>query len=93
MHDIIAEASNMIDDKKLKKRIEQLDKKYGYDNIIRRRGRIINELLQIRRYEDEKSHHSLFEDWDYSLPTIKELIRQGEEDAESTLQQSRSKDK
>jgi NTE family protein len=88
MHNIIVEAFNMIDDKNLKKRIEQLDKKHGYDDIIRRRGRIINDLLQIRRYEDEKSHHSLFEDWDYSLPTIKELIRQGEQDAESTLQQT-----
>ena len=52
-----------------------------------------NELIQIRRNEDEKSHHSLFEDWDFSLQTIKELIKQGEKDAESTLQKIRSKDR
>lgn len=93
MHSIIAEASNIIDDKKLKDRIGQLDKRYGYDNIVKRRGRIINELIQIRRNEDEKSHHSLFEDWDYSLQTIEQLIKHGEQDAEYTLQQSRSKDR
>ena len=86
MHSIILEASKIIDDKKLKDRIGQLEEKYGYGNIIIRRGRIINELIQIRRNEDEKSHHSLFEDWDFSLKTIKELIKQGEEDAEYTLQ-------
>jgi NTE family protein len=93
MHSIIAEASNIIDDKKLRDRIEQLDKRYGYDNIVKRRGRIINELIQIRRNEDEKSHHSLFEDWDFSLQTIKQLVKHGEQDAEYTLQQSRSKDR
>jgi NTE family protein len=86
MHDIILEASKIVDDKKLKDRIKQLGKKYDYGNIIKKRGRIINDMIQIRRNEDEKSHHSLFEDWDFSLSTVKELIKQGEKDAESTLQ-------
>jgi NTE family protein len=86
MHDIILEASKLVDDKKLKDRIKQLGKKYDYGNIIKKRGRIINDMIQIRRNEDEKSHHSLFEDWDFSLSTVKELIKQGEKDAESTLQ-------
>ena len=86
MHDIILDVSKVLHDKKLIDRIEQLGKKYDYDYIVKRRGRIIKDLIQVRRNEDEKSHHSLFEDWDFSLQTIQELIKQGEKDAESTLQ-------
>src|SRR5918912_1580182 len=82
MHDIIVDNNNNIimqNNEKLKNRFEQLENKYN--SIIKRRGRIINKLIQIKRNEDEKSHHSLFEDWDFSFPTIKELIKQGEQDA------------
>jgi NTE family protein len=88
MHDIVMDTTGVLQDKKLKDRFEQLEKKYNH--TINRRGRIINELIQIRRNEDEKSHHSIFEDWDFSIETIRELIKQGEEDAEFTLEKKTS---
>jgi hypothetical protein len=42
-------------------------------------------LILIKRNEDEKSEHFILEDWDFSLATIKELISQGEEDAERLI--------
>ena len=87
MHDIVTSAK--IQDEKLKKRLRKSKKKVtekDYKSIINKRGSIISELIQIRRNEDEKSEHFVLEDWDFSLATIKELISQGEEDAERTLQ-------
>lgn len=71
----------------MKKKVKEIEK--DYNNIINKRGYIINELISIKRNEDEKSEHFLLEDWDFSLATIKELISQGEEDAERTLQESK----
>ena len=70
----------------MKKKVKEIEK--DDNNIINKRGSIINELISIKRNEDEKSEHFLLEDWDFSLATIKELISQGEEDAERTLQES-----
>jgi len=84
MHDIITDNFDNTQNKKLKDRLKQMENKYN--SIIDKRGKIIKELIKIKRNEDEKSHHSLFEDWDFSIQTIKELIKQGEEDAESALQ-------
>ena len=88
MHDFIMHNINVKQDKKVKDRFENLEKKYS--DISSRRGRIINDLIHIKRNEDEKSHHSLFEDWDYSIETIRELIRQGEKDADSALEDRKS---
>jgi NTE family protein len=88
MHDIIV-SNAKIEDEKLKKKIKEIEK--DYNNIINRRGDIINELITIKRNEDERSEHFLLEDWDFSLATIKELIGQGEEDAERALKESREK--
>ncbi|HEY6883720.1 MAG TPA: patatin-like phospholipase family protein [Nitrososphaeraceae archaeon] len=85
LHGIVSSAK--IEDEKLKKKIKEIEK--DYNNIINKRGFIINELISIKRNEDEKSEHFLLEDWDFSLATIKELISQGEEDAERTLQESK----
>ena len=52
------------------------------DKLARRRGAIINEIVRIER--PEKTHF-LFEDADFSIATIKKLIRQGEEDTEKAL--------
>ena len=71
----------------MKKKVTEIEK--DYNNIINKRGFIINELISIKRNEDEKSEHFLLENWDFSLATIKELISQGEEDAERTLQESK----
>jgi len=84
MHDIITDNFDNTQNKKLKDRLKQMENKYN--SIIDKRGKIIKELIKIKRNEGEKSHHSLFEDWDFSIQTIKELIKQGEEDAESALQ-------
>ena len=82
VHDIITENIDIMQAEESKDRFEELEK---YNNIVRRRGKIIKDLMQIKRNENEKSHHSIFEDWDFSFQTIKELIKQGEQDAESAL--------
>jgi NTE family protein len=87
LHDIVSGAK--IEDEDLKKKVKEIEK--DYNNIINKRGCIINELISIKRNEDEKSEHFLLEDWDFSLATIKELISQGEKDAEKALQESRDK--
>jgi hypothetical protein len=40
----------------------------------------------MNRNEDENSEHFILEDWDFPLATIKELISQGEQDSERTLE-------
>jgi len=46
------------------------------------RGAIIEDIVRIERNEES---HFIFEDADFSLVTIKQLIRQGQEDAERIL--------
>ena len=53
-----------------------------YSELALRRGAIIKEIIRIER--PEKTHF-LFEDVDFSVVTIKKLIRQGELDAEKAL--------
>jgi NTE family protein len=53
------------------------------ENLLQRRGTMIKDIITIRR--TEHSHHYLLEDANFSIDTIKELIRQGEKDAESAL--------
>ncbi|MBV9179452.1 MAG: patatin-like phospholipase family protein [Nitrososphaeraceae archaeon] len=85
LHGIVSSAK--IEDENLKKKVKEIEK--VYNKIINKRGYIINELISIKRNEDEKSEHFLLEDWDFSSATIKELISQGEEDAERTMQVSK----
>lgn len=47
-------------------------------------GTMIDKLLLIQRRENP-DHHFLFEDADFSIATIKELIKEGEKDAEEML--------
>jgi len=77
MHDII-DKSNL--DEKLKKRYEKIESEYH--KLACERGAIIEDIVCIERNEES---HFLFEDADFSLVTIKQLIRQGEEDAERVL--------
>lgn len=58
-----------------------------YNDIIQERGAIIDELIYIQRKE-KSGHHFLFEDADFSVDTIKQLIKEGEQDAEETLKQT-----
>jgi NTE family protein len=87
LYDIISNVK--IEDEKLKNKVKEVKK--NYNNIIKMRGDIIDELISIKRNEDEKSDHFILEDWDFSLATIKELMSQGEQDAERTLQESKKR--
>jgi len=77
MHDIV-DKSNL--DEKLKKRFEKIEPEYL--KLAGERGAIIEEIIRIERKEES---HFIFEDADFSLVTIKQLIRQGQEDAERIL--------
>jgi NTE family protein len=54
-----------------------------YSKLAHRRGAIIKKITHIER--PEKTHF-LFEDADFSVATIKKLIRQGEVDHSSVAQ-------
>jgi NTE family protein len=64
----------------LKDRFDKME--LEYNKLARKRGAIIKEIVRIER--PEKTHF-LFEDADFSVATIKKLIRQGEEDTERVL--------
>ena len=49
-----------------------------YHEIAQERGAIINQIVRIQRKEDS---HFLFEDADFSITTIQNLIKNGERDA------------
>jgi NTE family protein len=68
------------DDARLKDRFDKMELEYS--KLARRRGAIIKEIVRIERPEKK---HFLFEDADFSVATIKKLIRQGEEDTEKAL--------
>ena len=55
---------------------------HQYHRLAEDRGAIIDEITKIERSEDT---HFLFEDADFSIATIKKLIKQGEDDADRTL--------
>jgi NTE family protein len=77
MHDIISNASL---DEDLHERFRKIEPEYH--KLAENRGAIINEMTKIERSEDV---HYILEDADFSLVTIRKLIRQGEEDAEKAL--------
>ena len=77
MHDIL---ENSVLDDKSKKRFQQLEPEYN--RIASERGAIIKEIARIERQEDT---HFLFEDADFSIDTIKDLIKCGERDAMKVL--------
>ena len=77
MHDIISNAQL---DEELQKRF--LDIEPDYHKLAEARGAIIDEIIRIERSEDVPF---LFEDADFSLATIKKLIKQGENDTEKAL--------
>ncbi|OLD32109.1 MAG: hypothetical protein AUI61_03490 [Thaumarchaeota archaeon 13_1_40CM_2_39_13_2] len=58
-------------------RIEQ-----EYQKLAGERGAIIDQIVRIQRQEDS---HFLFEDADFSITTIKQLIEKGERDAAEKL--------
>jgi len=52
------------------------------------RGAIIEDIIRIERKEES---HFIFEDADFSLVTIKQLIKPGQEDAEKILREKESR--
>jgi NTE family protein len=82
-HDLLTTItkSNHIEyDLDLKKRFAKIEKEY--EKLALQRGTIIKKIIRIER--PEKTHF-LFEDADFSITTIKKLIKQGERDAEKVL--------
>jgi NTE family protein len=82
-HDLltVVTTNNYIEyDASLRKRFTNIEKEYR--KLALRRGAIIEKIIRIER--PEKTHF-LFEDADFSITTIKKLIRQGERDAEEAL--------
>jgi NTE family protein len=77
MHDILETVSL---DEKNKKEFEKIEPEYH--KLACERGTIIKEIARIERKEES---HYLFEDADFSIETVKNLIRNGEKDAEKIL--------
>jgi len=77
MHDIIC---NVQLDDKMKAWFREIEKEYH--KLADERGAIIEKITRIERNEDV---HFLFEDADFSIDTIKKLIKQGEKDTENIL--------
>lgn len=77
MHDLLNNAK--LSDK-LTKQFWEVEKEYH--ELAVDRGAVIESVVKIERKEDV---HFIFEDADFSLATIKKLIRQGEEEAEQAL--------
>lgn len=76
MNEIISNNESCLDfDAKFKfKKIQKL-----YNKLVVDSGAILEKIIRIERTE---RIHFLFEDVDFSLKTIKKLVKQGEQDAE-----------
>lgn len=82
MHDLL---NNIDIEESLRDLFFQIEKEYH--KLAGDRGTIIEEITKIERSEDI---HFIFEDADFSTATIKNLIKQGEEDAENVLTGSKN---
>lgn len=83
MHDII---SNVKLDGEMRERFMKIEPEYH--KLAHARGAIIQEITRIERTEDT---HFIFEDADFSIVTIKKLIKQGEEDTEKALAENQKR--
>lgn len=77
MHDVINSSPNKESERPRLERIEE-----EYHKLASERGGVIDQIVRIQRHEHR---HFLFEDADFSINTIKELISRGEEDAKEAL--------
>ena len=68
-------------DEKSKKKLEEIEPEY--QRLACQRGSIIKEIVRVERKEES---HYLFEDADFSINTIKNLIQSGERDASKVLE-------
>lgn len=83
MYDLL---NNVQMDENMKDTFLQIEKEYH--KLATDRGAIIEEITKVEREEDV---HYIFEDADFSLATIRKLIKQGEDDAEKILQEKSKK--
>ena len=67
----------------LKTRFDKME--IEYNKLVSFRGAVIRKIIRIERQEKIPF---LFEDADFSVTTIKNLIRQGEEDMEKALMEN-----
>lgn len=67
-----------------KRRLENLEPEYR--KLAFERGAVIRQITRINRRE---SYHYLFEDADFTLRTIRSLIKSGEEDAQAALEKGK----
>jgi NTE family protein len=84
MHEVItSDIRNKQKDKKLKLKLDKIEAEYSklQNNKL---GLLMEKIIHIQRNE-RPGRHFIFEDADFSIDTIKELIKQGEEDAEDAL--------
>lgn len=79
MHDLL---NNVHMDESMKDTLFRIEKEYH--KLATERGAVIEEITKIEREEDV---HYIFEDADFSIDTIRKLIKQGENDAENALQE------
>ena len=70
-------------EQQLKTRFDKMQ--VEYNKLVTFRGAVIRKIIRIERQEKTPF---LFEDADFSVTTIKNLIRQGEEDMEKALMEN-----
>jgi NTE family protein len=85
MHDLL---NNIQIEENMRELYFQIEREYH--KLAGDRGTIIEEITKIERTEDI---HFIFEDADFSTKTIKNLIKQGEEDAENAIAEKKNKNK
>lgn len=83
MHDLL---NNIQIEENMRELYFQIEREYH--KLAEDRGTIIEEITKIERTEDI---HFIFEDADFSTATIKNLIKQGEEDAENAISEKKKK--
>lgn len=86
MHELIVEISNKLKDIKSRSKFNEIEEKYS-SIIHNKEALIVDKIVHIQRNE-RPGRHFIYEDADFSMDTIKELIIQGQEDAEYAMEQS-----
>lgn len=82
--DLLKKMHNILESSELnqenKNKLKELQPEY--EKLASQRGAIIRDIIRIERQEES---HFLLEDADFSLSTIKHLIKEGESDAQNAL--------
>jgi NTE family protein len=84
MHDLMV--SEISANTKSKSKFNKIEE--AYNNLVHdKQGLIMDKIVHIQRHESP-GRHFVYEDADFSIDTIKELILQGQEDAEDAMEQA-----